>query len=132
HMMQGGGFWKCYDIAATHRPGTRDRGWRSSCFAWNFRQYRITQQSTLLNRRISHQRNCALSTQWHQIKFRAASRQIVKYLVCRDGLSVRDTDLLLHVIRIEIADTPAHDLPGTQQFFERCDSLLKRISSTPV
>src|SRR5215208_4334155 len=92
----------------------------------------MTQQPSLLDRRIGHQRNLPLPQPWNEALFDAAARQVVEHLIGCDRLAARKHDELFHVVGIEIADAPAAYFSGLDQRSKARDGFGKRHAAAPM
>jgi hypothetical protein len=58
--------------------------------------------------------------------------EVIEHLVARDLAGARDTERLLELLLVEVADPPIADLAARAQLFERSDRVLERLAAGPV
>ena len=80
---------------------------------------------------VGHGRDLARPQQGDEVELGAAFGDIVEDLVGGAGVAAL-AQQLLHVAGVEIADTPAPDLPGAHQGFHPLDGLRERDRAAPV
>src|SRR3984893_2341101 len=80
----------------------------------------------MAKRRVGHDWDFVLPAPGRQLKFDSAVLQIVKHLIGRAVRSIFYGEEFLHVLQVEIGNSPALDLPGRTHLLERFHGFSER------
>src|SRR6516162_1993398 len=117
-MRYGTGFGNCNDVTAADGPGQRNSGCRATVCCANTCNREITQQAGggAAEWRIGHHRHAVLLAPRQQVMFNAAVADVVRDLISRAAIALRNMEQALQVADLEVGHPQARIFPAERRF----------------
>src|SRR6516225_4588834 len=117
------GFRNCNHVAVADGPGQRNSGSWATARCGNGRERGIPKQAGTgpAERRIGHHRHAVPLAPGQQALFNAPIAEIVRDLISRAAIAVRNTKQVFHVADFEVGDAPGPNLSCRAQIFKSRD-----------
>src|SRR5689334_16870434 len=103
------GFRNCDYVTAADGPRQRNSGRRATTRLSDPCQRGVAQQ-VAAERRIGHHHHAALLAPWQQVVLNPAAADIIKNLISRAAIAMRNTKEVFHIFDTEVGYAPGANL----------------------